>query len=160
MLKASTSKFIANDALDLSVFIMDNLNLDTTADAISLYSGAEMMVFQNRFEEAFLKLDTLRHDFPEHSLQDDILYLEAQIYEKKRDYVKAASLYQEVVDKYKDDIRADNSLYNLARLYEFKMNDPEKAKTLYEKIFIDYSGSVFAVDARKQFRILRGDKVQ
>lgn len=160
VLKASTSKLIANDALDLSVFIMDNLNLDTTAEAISLYSGAEMLVFQNRFEEAFLKLDTLRSNFPEHSLQDDILYLEAQIYEKKRDYPKAAALYQEVADKFKDDIRADNSLYNLAQLYEFKMNDPEKAKTLYEKIFMDYSGSVFAVDARKRFRILRGDKVQ
>lgn len=160
VLKASTSKFIANDALDLSVFIMDNLNLDTTADAISLYSSAEMLVFQNRFEEAFLKLDTLRRNFPEHSLQDDILYLEAQIYEKKRDYPKAAALYQEVVDKFKDDIRADNSLYNLAQLYEFKMIDLEKAKTLYEKVFIDYSGSVFAVDARKRFRILRGDKVQ
>ena len=31
ILKASTSKLIANDALDLSVFIMDNLGLDTTA---------------------------------------------------------------------------------------------------------------------------------
>lgn len=160
VLKASTSKLIANDALDLSVFIMDNLNLDTTAAAISLYSAAEMLVFQNRFEEAFLKLDTLRRNFPEHSLQDDILYLEAQVYEKKRDYAKAAALYQEVADKYKDDIRADNSLYNLAQLYEFKMNDLEKAKALYEKIFMDYSGSVFAVDARKRFRILRGDKVQ
>lgn len=160
VLKASTSKLIANDALDLSVFIMDNLNLDTTAEAISLYSGAEMLVFQNRFQEAFLKLDTLRRNFPEHSLQDDILYLEAQIYEKKRDYPKSAALYQEVADKYKEDIRADNSLYNLAQLYEFKMNDPEKAKELYEKIFMDYSGSVFAVDARKRFRILRGDKVQ
>jgi len=160
VLKASTSKLIANDALDLSVFIMDNLNLDTTAAAISLYSAAEMLVFQNRFQEAFLKLDTLRRDFPEHSLQDDILYLEAQIYEKKRDYPKAAALYQEVVEKYKDDIRADNSLYNLAQLYEFKMIDLEKAKTLYEKIFMDYSGSVFAVDARKRFRILRGDKMQ
>lgn len=160
VLKASTSKLISNDALDLSVFIMDNLNLDTTAEAISLYSGAEMLVFQNRFQEAFLKLDTLRRNFPEHSLQDDILYLEAQIYEKKRDYPKSAALYQEVADKYKEDIRADNSLYNLAQLYEFKMNDPEKAKELYEKIFMDYSGSVFAVDARKRFRILRGDKVQ
>ncbi len=160
VLKASTSKLIANDALDLSVFIMDNLNLDTTAEAISLYSAAEMLVFQNRFEEAFLKLDTLRRDFPEHSLQDDILYLEAQIYEKKRDYPKAAALYLEVVEKYKEDIRADNSLYNLAQLYEFKMIDLEKAKTLYEQIFIDYSGSVFAVDARKRFRILRGDKMQ
>lgn len=160
VLKASTSKLIANDALDLSVFIMDNLNLDTTSEAISLYSGAEMLVFQNRFEEAFLKLDTLRRNFPEHSLQDDILYLEAQIYEKKRDYQKAAALYQEVVDKYKEDIRADNSLYNLAQLYETRLADPEKAKTLYEKIFMDYSGSVFAVEARKRFRILRGDKMQ
>ncbi len=160
VLKASTSKLIANDALDLSVFIMDNLNLDTTAAAISLYSGAELLVFQNRFDEAFQKLDTLHRQFPEHSLQDDILYLEAQIYEKKHDYPKAAAMYQEVADKYKDEIRADNALYALAQLYEFKIIDLEKAKGLYEKIFTDYSGSVFAVEARKRFRILRGDKVQ
>ncbi len=160
VLKASTSKLIANDALDLSVFIMDNLNLDTTSTAISLYSAAEMLVFQNRFDEAFLKLDTLRRNFPEHSLQDDILYLEAQVYEKKRDYEKAAAMYKEVADKYPEDIRADNALYALGQLYEFKLNDPEKAKTLYEKIFMDYSGSVFAVEARKRYRILRGDKVQ
>ena len=160
VLKASTSKLIANDALDLSVFIMDNLNLDTTAAAISLYSGAEMLVFQNRFDEAFQKLDTLRRQFPEHSLQDDILYLEAQIYEKKRDYQQAAKLYEQVVEKYKDEIRADNALYALAHLYEFKNIDVEKAKSLYEKIFTDYSGSVFAVEARKRFRFLRGDKMQ
>jgi TolA-binding protein len=160
VLKASTSKLIANDALDLSVFIMDNLNLDTTSDAISLYSAAEMLMFQNKFDDAFLKLDTLRRGFPEHSLQDDILYLEAQIYEKKRNWTKAAELYQQVVDKYKEDIRADNSLYALAQIYETRLNDLEKAKTLYEKIFIDYSGSVFAVEARKRFRFLRGDKVQ
>lgn len=160
VLKASTSKLIANDALDLSVFIMDNLNLDTTSAAISLYSGAEMMVFQNRFDEAFAKLDTLRRDFPEHSLQDDILYLEAQIYEKKRDYVKAATLYQEIVDKYPQEIRADNALFAMAQLYETRLSDLEKAQTLYEKVFIDYSGSVYAVDARKRYRALRGDKMQ
>ncbi|MFN4255452.1 MAG: tetratricopeptide repeat protein [Saprospiraceae bacterium] len=160
VLKASTSKLIANDALDLAVFIMDNLNLDTTSAAISLYSGAELLVFQNRFEEAFQKLDTLRRDFPDHALQDDILYLEAQIFEKKREWQKAADLYQKVADTYKEDIRADNSLYALAQIYETRLNDPEKAKSIYEKIFIDYSGSVFAVDARKRFRILRGDKVQ
>lgn len=160
VLKASTSKLISNDALDLSVFIMDNLNSDTTTDAMSLYAAAELLMFQNRFAEAFLKLDTLRQGFPENTLQDDILYLEAQIYEKKRDYVKAAGLYQQVVEKFKEDIRADNSLYALAVLYEEKLNDPEKAKELYEKVFLDYSGSVFAVEARKRFRILRGDNVQ
>lgn len=160
VLKASTSKLISNDALDLSVFIMDNLNLDTTSEAISLYAGAELLVFQNLFDAAFQKLDTLRLKFPDHSLQDDILYLEAQIYEKKRDFEKAAKNYAEVADKYKDDIRADNALYALAQLYETRLNDLEKAKTLYEKIFIDYSGSVFAVEARKRYRVLRGDKMQ
>jgi tetratricopeptide (TPR) repeat protein len=160
VLKASTSKMISNDALDLSVFIMDNLNLDTTSDAISLYATAEMLVLQNRFDEAFLKLDTLARDFPEHSLQDDILYLKARIWEKQRDYAKAIPLYEEVAEKFKEDIRADNALYALALIYEMRMNDLEKAKSIYEKIYLDYSGSVFAVDARKRFRILRGDKVQ
>jgi len=160
VLKASTTKLISNDALDLSVFIMDNLNLDTTAEAISLYSAAEMMVFMNRFDDAMLKLDTLRRNFPEHSLQDDILYLEAQIFEKKREYEKAAELYVLIVEKYKEDIRADNALFALAQLYEIRLNNPDKAKELYERVFMEYSGSVFAVEARKRFRILRGDKMQ
>lgn len=160
VLKASTSKLIANDALDLSVFIMDNLNLDTTADAITLYAGAELLVFQNRFEEAIARLDTLRREFPEHSLQDDIFYLEAQIAQKRSDFVRAAALYQKVAETWPEDIRADNALFALAQLYETRLNAKDKAMTLYEKIFNDYSGSVFAVEARKRFRILRGDKVQ
>ncbi|TNE53735.1 MAG: tetratricopeptide repeat protein [Bacteroidetes bacterium] len=160
VLKASTSKLISNDALDLAVFIMDNLNSDTTTDAMALYASAELLVFQNRFEEAFLKLDTLRTEFPDNTLQDDILYLKAQISEKRREYAQAAALFQEVAEKFPEDIRADNSLYALALLYEEKLSQPDKAKELYEKIFLDYSGSVFAVDARKRFRILRGDKVQ
>lgn len=159
-LKASTSKLISNDAIDLSVFIMDNLNLDTTAAAVSLYSAAELLVFQNKFEDAFKKLDTLRNNFPDHSLQDDILYLEAQVHEKKRDYAAAIERYEKIVEKHADDIRADNALYAMAQIYENKLIDLEKAKNLYEKIFTDFSGSIFAVDARKRFRILRGDKVQ
>ena len=160
VLKASTSKLISNDALDLSVFIMDNLNLDTTADAITLYAGAELLVFQNRFEEAVARLDTLRLGFPEHSLQDDIFYLQAQIAEKRRDYVRAAALYQKVGETYPEDIRADNALFALAQLYEFRLNAEGKARELYEKIFTDYSGSIFSVEARKRYRVLRGDKVQ
>ena len=160
ILKASTSKFIANDALDLSVFIMDNLGLDTTAEALQLYADAELLVFQNRFDDAFNKLDSLQERFPEHSLNDDLYYLEAQIYKKKRDYEKAASLLQKIIDNHKEEIRADNALFELAGLYENQLKDLEKAKALYETLFIDYSGSTFAVEARKRYRILRGDTVQ
>ncbi len=159
ILKASTSRLIANDALDLSVFIMDNLGLDTSATALITYSQAELLVFQNRFQEAFDKMDSLLVAFPEHSLQDDVLYLKANVYKKKRDYEKAAALYETIVEKYKEEIRADNSLFALAELYETHLNDVEKAKTLYETLFIDFSGSTFAVEARKRFRRLRGDNI-
>lgn len=159
ILKASTSRLIANDALDLSVFIMDNLGLDTSATALITYSQAELLVFQNRFQEAFDKMDSLLVAFPDHSLQDDVLYLKANVYKKKRNYEKAAELYAMIVEKYKEEIRADNSLFALAELYETHLNDVEKAKELYETLFIDFSGSTFAVEARKRFRRLRGDNI-
>ena len=160
ILKASTSKLIANDALDLSVFIMDNLGLDSTASALKLYSEADMLVFQNRFEEAFAKLDTLRSAYPDHSLEDDVLYLKARIFRKKRDYQKASEALQEIIEKHPDEIRADNAIFELAELCEKHLDNKERAMLLYETLFIDYSGSTFAVDARKRYRKLRGDDVQ
>jgi tetratricopeptide (TPR) repeat protein len=159
VLKASTSKLIANDALDLSVFIMDNMGLDTTDRALQLYAEADLLTFQNRFEEAFSKLDTLIQAFPSHSLEDDVLYARAKVFSRKKDYPKAAEMYKQVIEKYPEEIRADNALFELAELYETHLNDIEKAKELYEKIFIDYASSTFSVEARKRFRKLRGDNI-
>ncbi|MDC3219935.1 tetratricopeptide repeat protein [Saprospiraceae bacterium] len=160
ILKASTSKLIANDALDLSIFIMDNLGLDTIATPIMMYSNAELLVFQNRFEDAFIKLDSLQTMFPGHTLQDDMLYLEANILVKKREYQKAETIYQKIINEHLEEIRADNAMFELANLYENQLNNLEKAQALYERIFIDFSGSTFAVESRKRFRKLRGDTIQ
>jgi tetratricopeptide (TPR) repeat protein len=160
VLKASTSKLISNDAIDLSVFIMDNLGLDTTPRPLQLYADAELLLFQNKINPAFAKLDTLRSEYPAHSLEDDVLYLEGQIYEKMNDYDRALVKYTQVLDKYKEEIRADNALWRMAQLYEYRKKDIEKAKECYEKLYNDFSNSTFAVDARKRYRILRGDKVQ
>ena len=46
ILKASTSKLISNDAIDLSVFITDNLGLDSIALPMELYARAELLSFQ------------------------------------------------------------------------------------------------------------------
>ena len=159
VLKASTSKLISNDAIDLSVFIIDNTGLDSTTTAMAMYAQAELLVFQNKYTEAFEKLDSILMLFPEHSLDDDVLYLKAQVYKKQRDYPKAIALFQKIVEKYQEEIRADNALFEMAEIYETRLNDKEKAKSLYEKLFTDFSNSTLAVEARKRFRILRGDKV-
>ncbi len=159
VLKASTSKLISNDAIDMDVFIMENTGLDSTTEALAYYAQAELLVFQNRFPEAFVKLDSLRKAFPDHTLEDDIYYLKAQVFRKLRQYDKAIEAYEKIVANYKDDIRADNALFEMAALYEGPLKDKNKAKELYEKLFNDFSGSTLAVEARKRFRILRGDKL-
>jgi len=159
VLKASTSKLISNDAIDLSVFIMDNLGLDTTATSLTYYSEADLLLFQNKHDAAFEKLDSLTAQFPEHSLEDDVYYLKAQIYTKLRKYTDAAKMYALIIEKYPEEIRADNAIYELGGLYETHLNDKEKAKELYETLFIDYSGSTLAVEGRKKYRALRGDDI-
>jgi tetratricopeptide (TPR) repeat protein len=159
VLKASTSKLISNDAIDMSVFILDNTGMDSVTTAMSMYAQAELLVFQNKHADAFEKLDSILMLFPEHSLDDDVLYLKAQIYKKQRDYPKAITLFEKIVEKYKEEIRADNSLFEMAEIYETRLNEKEKAKGFYEKLFTDFSDSTLAVEARKRFRILRGDKV-
>ena len=157
VLKASTSRLIANDALDLSVFIMDNLGLDTSATALQTYADAELLMFQNKYDQAFATLDDLLREFPGHDLEDDVVYLRGRLYQKLRRYGEAAEQYQQVVDGYPESIRLDNALFALAGLYENELGDRDKARELYETLFIDYSNSILAVEARKKYRELRGD---
>ncbi|MEO6132620.1 MAG: tetratricopeptide repeat protein [Saprospiraceae bacterium] len=157
ILKTSTSKLIANDALDLSIFIMDAMGLDSNTVALGSFAKAELLIFQNKLDLAIDSLNMLAKKYPKHGLQDDILYLKAKLFEKKRDYKSAETAYQEIIEKYPKEIRADNSMFFLAQLYENQLNDVEKAKKLYEKLFMDYTDSTFAIDARKRFRALRGD---
>ncbi|HQW10888.1 MAG TPA: tetratricopeptide repeat protein [Saprospiraceae bacterium] len=160
VLKNSTSRPISNDAIDRSVFIMDNMGLDSTDVAMKLYASAELLIYRNQFELALQKLDTLTKQFPEHALDDDVIYAKAHIYVKKRQFDEAIAAYTKVFTDYKDEIRADNALYELAKLYDETLLQPEKAQPLYEKLFTEYPGSILAFDARIRFRQLRGDKVQ
>ncbi len=159
ILKGATSKLISNDAIDMSVFILDNLGMDTTEATLQMFATAELLTFQNKFDEAINKLDSIKIVFPEHSLDDDVYYTKAQIYKKLRKSDEMILMYNAIIEKYPEEIRADNALYELADLYENQLNAPEKAQPLYEKIFIDYSGSTFASDARLRYRKLRGDEL-
>lgn len=160
ILKAATSRLISNNAIDMSVFIMDNMGLDTTDVPLRMFAEADLLIFQNKYSQAFSKLDSIGTVYPEHTLLDDILYKKAQIYVKKKDYDKAIKAYSKIIENHNEEIRCDNSIYELAYLHEMMLDDKPKAEELYKKLFIDYSNSTLAVDARKRYRILRGDNVQ
>ena len=64
-----------------------------------------------------------------------------------------------IVEKYGEDILADDALFNEADIYDNNLNNKDKAKELYESLMTKYPGSLYVVEARKRFRSLRGDKV-
>lgn len=159
VLKGSTSKLIANDALELSVFITENTGLDTTTEALSMFSKTELFAAQHKYDSAFFMLDEIEQRFPGHDLADNILYERAALYAETGDYETAATSYMKVAEIYSSDILADNALFEAGKIYENILNQPEKAMDCYEKILTDFTSSLFTIEARKRLRKLRGDAV-
>ena len=157
VLKASTSKLIANDAMRLSLLISDNLNLDTTSDALTSYARAELLAYQQRYAEAISLLDTLQETLGGHTLIDEIIYKKGSVYFDMRDWTSAAKAYQTIVDSYSFDLLGDDAYYRLAKLYDDQLNDREKAFELYGDMLTKYPGSSYTVQARKRYREMRGD---
>ncbi len=159
ILKSSTSQLIANDALDLMLLITDNKYEDSTQTALKLYAKADLMAFQNQTDNAIELLDEILTNHKGKTIEDQALFKQAQLFEKNQEYHRAEANYQAIITNFSDDILADDAYFFLAELYRKKLNQPEKAKELYEKIVFNYQDSIYFVDARNNFRSLRGDAI-
>ena len=160
VLKASTSKLIANDAMKLSLLITDNLGLDTSEIPMQIYARADLLFFQNRFSESIITLDSILNNYKGHSLTDEILFKKSEIYLENSETEKAVEMLKKIETEFFYDILADDAIYTLAEIYQKKLEDKEKAKALYEKILLEFKGSIYTSEARKRFRQLRGDNLE
>jgi TolA-binding protein len=145
--------------MDLSLLITDNTGLDSSTTALKEYAATELLIFQNKQNQAQAKLDQMLKQFAGHSLTDEIYFLKANLYLKSGEFQPAITNLNYIVANPKYDILSDDALFLLAKIYEENLKDPEKAKELYNNLLLKYPGSIFTVDARKRFRKLRGDVV-
>jgi tetratricopeptide (TPR) repeat protein len=152
VLKASTSKLISNDAMQLSMTISDNYNMDTTQVTMMLFARADLLIQQHQYERANQTFDSINKMFPIHSLNDEILIKRAEIAASKQKFEEAIQLLEELVLKYGNDILADDAIYRIAQIYEYNLLNTEKAAEFYKKIVFDYKGSLYGVEAREKFR--------
>lgn len=159
ILKASTSQLIANDALDLKLLISDNKYEDSLHVALKLYSKSDLMAFQNKTDDAIELLNQILTEHKGESIEDEALLKQARLFEKKKQFDKAVFNYQSIITNYGEEILADDALYFLAELYNNQLSEPEKAKELYEQIVFKHEDSIYSVEARKKFRMLRGDAI-
>lgn len=159
ILKKSTSQLIANNAMELSLLISDNSLDDTTQTALKKYAKADLLKLQEKYSQSLLMLDELLKNHKGEAIEDEALLLQAKIYEQTGNYEKAVSNYLKIIEFHSNDILADNAYFYLAELYNKTLLEPEKAKEYYEQIIFNYQDSIFFVEARKQYRSIRGDAI-
>lgn len=154
VLKASTSKLIANDAMQLSLLLQDNLGIDTTRAPVQMFANADLLLQQNKFGEALAMLDSLEKKYPFHSLADEVIFKKAEIYEEQQNWEKAIELYDVVSSSYAHDILGDDATFRIAKIYEQKLGNKEKAAEYYKKILFDFKGSLYTAESRERFNAL------
>jgi tetratricopeptide (TPR) repeat protein len=159
VLKSSTSQLIANDALELSLLITNNIENDSVHDALKNYATADLLSFQNNNDEAIDTLSVILLKFKGRPIEDDALFKQAELYTLNKDYRLAESNYLKIIEIDTQGILVDDAYYLLAELYAKHLDNSERAKEMYQKIIFEFPSSIYLVEARKKYRTLRGDDV-
>ncbi len=159
ILKKATTREIANDAMQLSLLIQDNIGLDTSEVAMKEYAKVDLLLFQNKNAEAMIALNQIFEKYKSHSLADDILLLRANTNLKINQPQKALEDLELLRKNYSFDILADDALFLEAKIYEESFQQKDKAMELYREILQKFPGSIYGAEARKRFRNLRGDTI-
>ena len=158
VLKAATSKFISNDAIALSLLISENFDPDSNTIALGIYARADLLDYRNEENMALQALDSIPQLFGDHPILQHVLFKRAEIMRKMGRFAESDSLFRQIVKEYPDEILADDALMQAAALNEKQLTTPEKAMSHDQDLLDKYPGSIYVPDARKKFRLLRGDK--
>ncbi len=159
VLKGSTTQLIANDAVDLFLLISDNQPQDSIPSGLQQYAKADLLAYQNKNTEALKVLKGIVDNFKGFPIEDEALFKEAKVLVKNKKYDEAISNFEKVIALNPEGILNDDAFFQIAEIYNFKLNLPSKAKEYYQKIIFEHASSIYLVDARKKYRQLRGDDI-
>ena len=133
VLKAATSKLIANDAMTLSLVIKDNLEVDTLGLELNRLARADYRIYQQREDEALVLLDDIIATGNEIS-KPHALFRKGEIVEKRKDFAQAEQLFLQIVEQFPDSYMADAALMHAALIEQNQLKDKTLAGEQYEKL--------------------------
>ncbi|TVZ56412.1 tetratricopeptide repeat protein [Lutibacter sp. Hel_I_33_5] len=159
ILKGSTTQLIANDAADLFLTITDNEPIDSIPSGLKEFAQADLFSYQNKNQEAMVLLDTVLSKYKGMPIESKSHFNKGKLFVKSKQYDLAISSFEKTILADQTEIFKDDVYYQMAELYNYHLNNPEKAKEYYQKIIFEHPSSIYLVDARKKFRKLRGDTI-
>jgi TolA-binding protein len=159
ILKDATTREIANDALDLSLLIKNNSIGDTSNAPLADFAHVDLMIFKNQLPEASLKLYEMLEKYNNHSLVDEVCFRLARIQIQQGRFEEAVLQLEKIIEGYGSDILGDDAYYQLGVVYQDHLNQKQRAMEIFQDLLTRYPGSLYVADARRRFRLLRGDAI-
>ena len=120
VLKAATSKLIANDAMELSLLIKENMNPDSAYDGLALVAKSDFLVFRHLYEPAQKLLDSVLTMPLEGALFDEVYYRKARICLQTDSIDRCLYWLQKVYESEEDDLLVDDALFAAATLLQLR----------------------------------------
>ncbi len=156
ILKQATTREIANDAMELSMRIKENTTFDSTGAALKEYASIELLIYQNRLEDALSKLENFSSARNSPGILDDVYWLEANLLMKQGKFADAITKLQKILDEFGSDILADDAFFLQGDIYEHQLKNKDKAMEIYREFLNKYPGSVYAAEQEKDLGFCEG----
>ncbi|MBI4417572.1 MAG: tetratricopeptide repeat protein [Ignavibacteriales bacterium] len=154
-LSAKPGTDLANDALNLRYFIEENRTL--SPDALKVYAATDLLLRQKKYPEALEAFRAVVHQFSLALLVDDATFRIGELLIQLRRYNEALETFQKIARDMKSSILRDRALMKAGEVYEMRLHVPARALEAYEELLSRFPGSIYAEEARRRIRLLRGD---
>jgi tetratricopeptide (TPR) repeat protein len=100
---------------------------------------------------------TLPAGMANRTIQDDFYLLQANLKMKQGKFDESITFLEKILKEFPDDVLADDAYFMEGDIYETQLKNKDKAMEIFREFLNKFPGSVYAAEARKRFRNLRGD---
>ncbi|MBN1399022.1 MAG: tetratricopeptide repeat protein [Bacteroidetes bacterium] len=158
LLKQFNSKLntdLTNDALQLQYFIMENKI--SSLPALTEFAKADLQMRQRNFSESLNRFGEIVRQYPDALLLDDAMMKIGELNSLLKRPKEAIAAFGFIIDSIQLSILKDKAQFSIAEIYEKVLQDKAQAAAEYEKLLELFPNSLYAEQARKKIRMLRGD---
>jgi len=148
---------VTNDALILQIFIQENTKQSDSA--LRRFAKADLLVRQHKLSEALAIFESVVKDYPASDITDETLIEIGDIFTKTRRYEDAIACYGRLIKDFPESIFTDRTLMKMGQVFQLGLKDKAKAIDTYQKLLEKYPNSIYAGEARKRIRQVRGDSI-
>ena len=148
---------LTNDALQLQYFIQENRT--SSLPALTEFAKADLQMRQRRYPESLSRFLDIVKQYPTALLLDDAMMKIGELHLKLKQINEAIAAFRFITDSIQLSILKDRAQFRVAEISENVLHNKTQAIADYEKLLERFPNSLYAEQARKRIRLLRGDTI-